>query len=54
VVLSFLILSVLGLLLLVRQRLAGHAVFTFDPFTEVDKLAPFGTEGTERIIFPFD
>jgi hypothetical protein len=36
------------------QRFAGHTIFAFDPFAQVDELAPLRTEGTKRIIFPFD
>jgi len=36
------------------KRFAGDTIFAFDPLTEVDELAPLGTEGTKRIIFPLD
>jgi hypothetical protein len=36
------------------QRLTGDAILAFNPLAQVDKLAPFRTEGTKRIIFPLD
>jgi len=46
------ILSVFGRF--VARPFAGHAVLAFDPFTEVDEPAPFGTERTIRNVFPLD
>ena len=36
------------------ERFTGYAVLALDPFPEVDKLAPLGTERTILIVFPFD
>ena len=40
------------IVMFVRQRLAGHAIFALDPAAEVHELAPFRTEWTKGIIFP--
>lgn len=41
-------------ILVVGQGFTGDAIFAFDPATQIDKLAPFGTEGSKRIVFPLD
>lgn len=34
--------------------LTWYTIFPLNPAAQVDELAPFGAEGTERIVFPFD
>ena len=54
---EFLVLLMLDsrrLILFMRDRLTGNAILTFNPPAQIDKLAPFGTERTKRIIFPVD
>ena len=41
-------------ILFLGKRLTGHAILTFNPLAEIDKLAPLRTEGTKGIIFPLD
>jgi len=41
-------------ILFLGKRLTGHAILTLNPPAEIDKLAPLGTEGTKRNIFPLD
>jgi len=36
------------------QWLTGNPILTFNPPTQINKLATFGTERTERVIFPLD
>ena len=36
------------------KRFTGDAILAFDPLAQVDELAPFRTEGTNRIVFPID
>ena len=51
---SALIFDSCALILFLRNRLAGHTIFALDPTAEIYQLAPFCTEGTERILFPLD
>jgi hypothetical protein len=41
-----------GTVLFAGKLLAGNSILAFNPLAKVDKLAPFGTEGTKRIVFP--
>jgi len=45
---------VVVILLFLRERFTGYTILTFNPLAQIDKLAPFRTEGTKRIIFPLD
>jgi hypothetical protein len=40
--------------ILLAHGLAGHTILAFNPTAEIYKLTSFRTEGTERIVFPFD
>lgn len=42
------------LILLLRHWLAGHTILTLNPTAKINKLTAFGTEGTDRIVFPLD
>jgi hypothetical protein len=50
----FLILDRGSFILFLGQRFTRDAILTLDPLAEIDKLAPFRTEGTKGIIFPLD
>jgi hypothetical protein len=41
-------------ILFLGQPFTGYAILTLNPLAQVNKLAPFRTEGTKRIIFPLD
>lgn len=41
-------------ILFLGKRLTGDAIFALDPAAQIDKLAPFGTEGTKGVVFPLD
>ena len=43
---------VLVMFLFLREPFTGNAILSLNPLAEIDKLAPFSTEGTKRIIFP--
>ena len=43
-----------GFSLFLGERFTGDSIFTFNPPAEIDKLTPLRTEGTKRIVFPFD
>ena len=46
------ILDWISLILFVREWFTGDAILTFNPLAKVDKLAPLGTEGAKRVVFP--
>jgi hypothetical protein len=50
----FIVVCWAGLILILRNLFTGHTIFALDPAAEIYELAPFCTEGTERIFFPLD
>jgi hypothetical protein len=42
------------LILFLWQWVTRDTILTFDPATEIDKLATLRTEGTKRVVFPLD
>ena len=43
-----------GFGLFAGERFARDAVLTLHPASEIDELAPLGTEGTKLVVFPVD
>jgi hypothetical protein len=37
-----------------REWFTGNTIFALNPLAQIDELAPLRTEGTKRIVFPFD
>ena len=50
----FVILDRGSFILFLGERFTGNTILPFNPLAEIDKLAPFRTEGTKGIIFPLD
>jgi hypothetical protein len=49
-----LILNCGSIILFLWHSFTWDTILTFDPATEIDKLATLRTEGTKRVVFPLD